>query len=130
MVIFDTAFWNYSAASFEYKQPTFRERLKVQIDLCLAQNPRSMDAFLILMSDAGYEHKYGRGGVLSFRTEGQENFTRLRSSTLGEGYGQEDILAALAGRVSQRPSAKTPPIRKVNLIIDIQSRLQKHCFQK
>jgi len=117
-------FKHYGQWLGDNKQPTFQERLKAQIDLCLAENPKSMDAFLSLMSDAGYEFRYGRGGVLSFRTEGQENFTRLRASTLGEGYGLDDIVSAIAGSDRQIPSAKIPPTRKVNLIIDIQSRLQ------
>lgn len=49
------------------------------------------------MAAAGYEVKHGRGGAVSFRTEGQERYTRLRSSTLGKGYGQEDIIAVIEG---------------------------------
>ena len=106
------------------KQPTFQERLRIQIDLCLAKKPQSMAAFLAIMSDAGYEHKYGRGGALSFRSEGQQNFTRLRSSTLGEGYDQDNIIDAIEGRKQRVASSKLPRTRKVNLIIDIQSHLQ------
>ena len=117
-------FKHYGQWLGDNKQPTFQERLKAQIDLCLAQNPHSVDAFLSLMAEAGYEHKYGRGGVLSFRTEGQKSFTRLRSSTLGEGYGLEDVVAHIEGRNRQRPSVKMRPVRKVNLIIDLQTRLE------
>jgi hypothetical protein len=75
------------------KPLTFQERLKAQIDICLAEKPSNMEAFIQAMMVAGYEVKHGRGGVISFRAEGQERFTRLRSSTLGKGYGQEDIQA-------------------------------------
>ena len=76
------------------KPQTFQERLKAQIDICLAQKPSSLDDFIQLMAAAGYQHKYGRGGGLSFRTEGQKNYTRLRAATLGKGYGPENIQAA------------------------------------
>lgn len=104
------------------KPPTFQERLKVQIDTCLAEKPSSMEAFLQAMEAAGYEVKHGRGGVISFRAEGQERFTRLRSSTLGKGYGQEDIQATIEGRATPSGGHREP--HKVNLIIDIQSRMR------
>ena len=105
------------------RPPTFQKRLKAQIDICLAGNPPDMDAFLQAMSVAGFEVKRGRGGVISFRTEGQKRFTRLRSSTLGEGYGQEDIQAVIEGRAApSKGRAGTP--HKVNLIINIQSRMR------
>lgn len=120
------------------KPPSFQQRLKAQIDICLAERPTSMEAFLQAMAGAGYEVKHGRGGVISFRTQGQKNYTRLRSSTLGEGYGQEDIQAVIEGRAplpaGQRLSAsrsragRMPPAgspRRVNLIIDIQERLKQ-----
>jgi hypothetical protein len=105
------------------KPLTFQERLKTQIDICLAEKPQDMDAFLQAMSAASFEVKRGRGGVISFRAEGQERFTRLRSSTLGEGYGQEDIQTIIEGRAA--PSkGRAGATRKVNLIIDIQSRMK------
>ena len=113
------------------KPPTFQQRLKAQIDLCLAENPPSMEAFLQAMAAAGYDVKHGRGGVISFRIEGQKDYTRLRSSTLGEGYGQEDIVAIIEGRAPLpagrgRVGSGTPQgsPRRVNLIIDIQERLK------
>ena len=103
--------------------PTFQERLKAQIDICLAEKPPDMDAFLRAMEAAGYEARYARGGVLSFRAPGQERFTRLRSSTLGPGYGQEDIQAVIEG-CTPLTGSRTGSPRKVNLIIDIQSRMR------
>lgn len=104
------------------KPLTFQERLKAQIDICLAEKPSSMEAFLHAMEAAGYEVKQGRGDAISFRAKGQERFTRLRSSTLGKGYGQEDIQAIIEGRAA--PSGGHTEPRKVNLIIDIQSRMR------
>ncbi|MCD7947872.1 MAG: relaxase/mobilization nuclease domain-containing protein [Oscillospiraceae bacterium] len=108
-------------------EPSYKERLKAQIDLCLAQQPESFDAFLGMMEAAGWEVKHGRSGVISFRTEGQTNYTRLRSSTLGEGYGPEDILAIIEGRAplpAGRGRAASPAGGGVNLIIDIQERMK------
>jgi len=105
------------------KPQSWKEKLKAQIDACLAEKPPDMEAFLHAMAAAGFEAKQGRGGVISFRAEGQEPFTRLRSSTLGEGYGQEDIQAIIEGR-AVLPQGRGKPICKVNLIIDIQSRMR------
>ena len=109
------------------KPPTFQERLRAQIDAALLQKPADFAAFLLLMEAAGYEVKQGRGGSLSFRAPGQERFTRCRASTLGEGYGPEDIRAIIEGRAPLPSSRATEPVkqgRKLNLIIDIQTRLQ------
>lgn len=101
-----------------HKPPTFQEKLKAQIDICLAMKPPDMDTFLQTMAAAGYEIKHGRGDTISFRSEGQERFTRLHASTLGKGYGQEDIQAAIDGKAAPQEN------RKVNLIVDIQSRMK------
>ena len=121
------------------KEPSFQERLKAQIDLYLGSKPESFEAFLAAMGLAGYEVKHGRGGAISFRAQGQKSYTRLRSSTLGEGYGPEDIQAVIEGRApfptgrsragqslpdGRRPPAGSPP-SKVNLIIDIQAKLKE-----
>lgn len=98
----------------------FQDRLKIAIDAALAQSPGDFAAFLSLMEAAGYEVKHGRGGAVSFRTSGQERFTRLWASTLGDGYGPEDIKAAISG-TGKRTGA---PARKINLVVDIQAKLK------
>lgn len=72
------------------------------------------------MKQAGYEVKKVRGGGLSFRLPGggQDRFTRLRASTLGEGYDLKDILAAIEGGTGRRG-----PERKISLAVDIQAKL-------
>ena len=102
------------------KRPlTYQDRLRAAIDTALAKRPADFPEFLSLMEQAGYEVKQRRGAV-SFRAPGQERFTRLRSDTLGEGYGEADIKSALSGS-RQRPGQ---PRQKVSLAIDIQARLQ------
>lgn len=105
------------------RPPTFQERLKTQIDICLAGKPPDMETFLKAMVEAGFEVKRGRGGAISFRTKGQERFTRLRASTLGKGYGPEDILAAIEGRTAPM-GGRTGARHKVNLIVDIQAKMR------
>lgn len=97
----------------------FKQKLCLTIDKALGERPADFAAFLSLIESAGYEVKQQRG-VISFRSPGQVRFTRLRASTLGEGYGQEDIEAVISGK------RKLPdkPVSKVNLVIDIQSKLQ------
>ena len=75
------------------------------------------------MAAAGFEVKHGRGGAISFRAKGQERFTRLRSSTLGKGYGPEDILAVIEGRAAPM-EGRAGASRKVNLIVDIQAKMR------
>jgi len=116
-------FKHYGEWLGDRKPPPFQERLKAAIDEALSQKPKDFEAFLALLTEAGYEHKWGRGGSLSFRTDGQENYTRLRSSTLGAGYGLDDIRDIIAGRVSLGEGRARPTPRKVNLIVDIQQKM-------
>ena len=113
-------FRNYGEWQTGQKKPlTYQDRLRAAIDTALAKKPADFPAFLSLMEQAGYEVKQRRGAI-SFRAPGQERFTRLRSDTLGEGYSETDIRAAMSGsrqRLGQ-------PRQKINLAIDIQSRLQ------
>jgi len=116
-------FKHYGQWLGDKKPPTFQDRLKAQIDSCLTDKPGSFDEFLQAMAAAGYEIKHRRGGGVSFRADGQERYTALRSSTLGKGYGQEDIQAVIDGRTFTGDGRTAGP-RKVNLIIDIQSRMK------
>jgi len=94
-----------------------------------------MKTFLQAISAAGFEVKHGRGGAISFRAPafGQTRYTRLRSSTLGEGYSPEDIQAIIEGRATlpegrantpRNTTPTTPTTGKVNLIVDIQAKMR------
>jgi len=116
------------------KEPTFQQRLKDQIDACLAENPESFDVLLHMMSEAGFEVKHGRGGAISFRAPayGQDRFTRLCSDTLGEGYGPEELRAVIEGRAPLPAGRNRPPAGSVgssgggiNLLVDIQAKMQE-----
>lgn len=107
------------------RPPSYKQRLRMAILAALKKKPTNFDAFLALMESSGYAVIHGRGGVISFRAEGQERATRLRASTLGSGYDPEDIRAVIArDRPMPELPDEAPPPPRINLIIDIQERLQ------
>ena len=109
------------------RKPSYQARLRVAIVGALEKKPADFAAFLRLMEEAGYKVTHGRGGLVSFLVPGQERATRLRASTLGDGFGQEDILAVIAGErpIPELPADAPAPARRVDLIIDIQERLNQ-----
>mgnify|MGYP005930950671 FL=1 len=78
------------------------------------------------MEASGFTVKHGRGGVISFLVPGQERATRLRASTLGDGYDPEDIKTVIAGErpIPEQPVPVPAAPRRVNLIVDIRERLR------
>ena len=113
---------NYGEWQKNRKGPlSYQDRLRLAIDTALAERPADLDEFLVLMKRAGYEVKKVRGGGISFRLtgQGQERFTRLRASTLGDGYDLQDVLAAIEGK-EKRPGHSE---RKISLAVDIQAKL-------
>ena len=108
------------------RQPTQKEQLRAIIDEVLAQPPADLPAFLAALETAGVQVIHGRGGVLSFQLPGFERPARWRGSTLGEGYGPEDVQAVLDGRAPARAGGggdARPKARRFNLVIDIQQRM-------
>ncbi len=92
----------------------------------MQKRPADFADFLRLMEEAGYAVRRGRGDAISFLVPGQEKPTRLRASTLGDGYDPEDIKAVIAGERSI-PAAEdaAPASRRVGLIVDIEQRLRE-----
>ena len=108
------------------KPPSPRDRLRMAIDAALAQKPASLDALLQLLWEAGIEVS-PRGKSIRLKMPGQERFVRLDEDSLGEGYGIEALSAVLVGEKAHKPVTKKihradPP--KVNLLVDIQAKLQ------
>lgn len=104
------------------RERPYKERLRLAILAALDKSPADFNDFLRLMEESGYEVKCGRGGAISFLVPGQDRATRLRTSTLGEGFDPEDIRAVIAG---ERPAPTSAGKRRprVNLVIDIQQRM-------
>ena len=104
---------------------SFQERLRQAIDAVLEKRPANFEAFLMEMQVMGYEIK--RGKHLSFRTSGQEKFTRCREETLGTDYTEVAIRERIAGRRSapvRRGGISKAPVQSVSLLIDIQEKIQ------
>ena len=108
------------------RPPSAKVRLKAAIGEALAKRPADFADFLRLMEEAGYAVRRGRGGAISFLVPGQEKPTRLRASTLGDGYDPEDIKVVIAGErpIPEQPVPVPAAPRRVNLIVDIQERLR------
>ena len=103
-----------------------RDRLRMAIDDALAKKPADLDALLKLLQEAGITVKR-RGKGISLQAPGQKGFVRLDAHSMGQAYDLTELLAALAGEKAHTPSAKNihraePP--KVNLLVDIQAKLQ------
>lgn len=113
------------------KKITQRDNLKAVIDAALAQNPKDLPELLALLRKDGFEIKHGKH--ISVKGQGEQRFKRLDS--LGDGYTQNDLTERLSENNNsqnacppqkRRPDSITrPDDRKVNLLVDIQSRLQK-----
>lgn len=94
------------------------------IDNALSQSPADFEELLKLLQEYGCEVSK-RGKSYRLKLSGWEKAARMDS--LGEGYGLEDLRAVLLGKKAHTPRKKTvtqaePP--KVNLLVDIQAKLQ------
>jgi hypothetical protein len=107
------------------RPPSHQQRVRLAIVAALEQKPADFAAFLRLMEEAGYTVKRGRGGSISFLAPGANKPTRLRASTLGEGFDPEDIRAVIAGErsVPEIHAEAPPPPRRVDFWIDIENRM-------
>ena len=104
-----------------------KEQIRLAIDAALTERPGDFADFLRRMETAGIQVRRGRGGVISFLVPGQQRAARFRASTLGDGYGPEDVQAVIDGKAPTRtaPAWRTPAPRRVNLLIDIQERMRQ-----
>ena len=104
-----------------------KEQIRFAIDTALTERPEDFADFLRRMETAGIQVKHGRGGVISFLVPGQQRAARFRASTLGDGYGPEDVQAVIDGKALTRtaPARRAPAPRRVNLLIDIQERMRQ-----
>lgn len=105
------------------KPLSFHEKLRRTIDVVLEQKPSNFDVFLSLMEAAGYSVK--RGKHIKFTGPGQKRGTRC--DTLKGNYTEQAIRERIEGTrvmVSGGGSAFEPTTAKVNLLIDIQAKMQ------
>ena len=108
------------------KPPCHRDRLRMAIDDALAKKPADLDALLKLLQEAGVEVS-PRGKSIRLRAPGQKNFVRLDGDSLGAEYDISALLCVLSGERTHTPSTKNvhrADSPKVNLLVDIQAKLQ------
>lgn len=101
-----------------------KELLRQGIDRALAQKPASVEELLHLLEQDGFT-VHRRGKTISIGAEGWGN--NVRFDRLGDGYTMDDLLAVLSGQKEHTPRRKTTPQAeppKVNLLVDIQAKLQ------
>ena len=95
------------------------------IDRALEQKPADFDALLKLLSEMGCEVSR-RGKAIRLKAPGWKNVARM-DDKLGAGYSEAEIRAVLAGEKQHTPRKKSivqPEPPKVNLLVDIQAKLQ------
>lgn len=105
---------HYAQWKEEKKGSSYKANLRQTIDRVILES-RSFEEFLSKMRKEGYE--VSTHGLLKFRAAGQERFTRSR--TLGTGYSEE----ALKEKIYGKTKVPVADRKKVNLLIDIQSKL-------
>jgi len=98
------------------------EKLRNTIDEILSKNPTDFDVFLSQMEHSGYSIKQGK--YFAFKNNDQKKFIRLRS--LGEGYTEEKIRAVINEKkpFANRKTATVKSQSPVNLLVNIQAKLQ------
>ena len=99
-----------------------RDGLREALDAVLARQPKDFEELLTMLQRGGWEVK--RGKRISLKGKGQERFKRLDS--LGEDYSEAALRAIIAGEKEHHPREKktVQPMRQVNLLVDIQAKLQ------
>ena len=105
-------------------KPSHRELLRVAIDNALSQSPANFEELLRLLQESGCEVSK-RGKSYRLKLPGWEKAARMDS--LGEGYGLDDLQAVLSGKKAHTPRKKIvtqAETQKVNLLVDIQAKLQ------
>lgn len=105
-------------------KPSHRELLRIALDNALAEKPKTLEALLQLLRDAGWEIKSGK--EYSFRMADWKRFVHM--DTLGADYTKDALLAVLKGEKSHAPrkrksSILEPP--RLQLAIDIQAKFQE-----
>ena len=115
---------SYNKWMGDQAKPSHRELLRVAIDNALSQSPANFEELLKLLQESGCEVSK-RGKSYRLKLPGWEKAARMDS--LGEGYGLEDLQAVISGKKTHTPRKKTVTqavLPKVNLLVDIQSKLQ------
>ena len=106
------------------ERPSIRDQIRADIDAAMRQKPQSFQELAGLLEQAGY--KYQEGKHPAIRGKNQKKFIRFKS--LGEGYTPEDLGRVFTGEREhqpRKPGRRTEqPVQKMNLLIDIQQKME------
>ena len=106
------------------RQPSKQEQLRWAIDDALAKKPKDFEDFIRLVEEQGYTAK--RGKHLKFTAKGSTKGTRC--DTLKGDYTEEAVRERIEGKRVVFPRLRSKSIlqddKKINLLIDIQAKLQ------
>ena len=108
------------------KPPCHRDRLRMAIDAALEKKPHDLEALLALLREAGIEVS-PRGKSIRLKAPGGKKFIRLDADSMGEGYSVDALMEVLSGKRTHVPCQKNirqPDCSKVDLLVDIQAKLQ------
>ena len=103
-----------------------RDQLRMAIDAALEKKPADLEALLALLREMGIEVS-PRGKSIRLKAPGGKKFIRLDADSMGEGYSVDALLEVLSGERTHVPGtkkARQPNPSKVNLLVDIQAKLQ------
>ena len=103
-----------------------RDQLRMAIDAALEKSPADLEALLALLREMGIEVS-PRGKSIRLKAPGGKKFIRLDADSMGEGYSVDALLEVLSGERTHIPGtkkARQPNPSKVNLLVDIQAKLQ------
>lgn len=97
-----------------------RDFVRKDINLAMLQQPKNFEMLLKLLSEKGYEIRYGKHVALKKKNE--KRFIRLDS--LGAGYTQEDLMNSFVKEIKIRKKKKGYQ-KSLSLLIDIQQKIQE-----
>ena len=97
------------------KKISHKELLRIAIDNALNKKPNNLDELLKLLQQSGYEINY-RGKSITLKASDWKKSVRLNST----GYTIDDLISIIS---KVETKANKQPI-KVNLLVDIQAKLQ------
>lgn len=101
------------------KYSSLRDLLRNDIDKVLKNKPKDFDDFISQMEEKGYSVKFGKH--IAFSSPSQKKNIRLRS--LGKGYSEEEIKAAIRCNKVHRKKKGTEKQKSSSLLIDVQQKL-------
>ena len=94
-----------------------RDLVRKDIDLAMLQQPKNFEMLLKILSEKGYEIRYGKH--IAIKKKEEKRFIRLAS--LGTGYTQEDLINSFVKETKIRKKRKGYQ-KSLSLLIDIQEK--------